>query len=366
MGRFVSNRNEIEDSIRQGNWVVAFSRRELTETDLLGLLIATGAAIYTDQPEIVIGFLSEVLDESIAGLEQSIAETMSAEVRSQVENFAVPRIKNLLFGRSSGEATETFGHFGIKAGVAQFVGHNEEWNPIANLGGFINGDTGEWQQVGPGLVSYCPYVGLRFLADVPPAHPPSHPPEVTFHVGPIEVVNDLGAAIDVRLYHPQNVNQVLANWHINAGLHTFLALNNQNINIGSDWRIQTRFVTGSFSAIYRVGAKAPFTGNAFVFNANSTPSLSVARILIQNNYNAAVDIRLYHPQNPGGIWNTWRISANLSAILAVNNQQVTIGSDWHIQVVFDNGVVSTRRPVAEIAFLDANMFQVAATRIENG
>lgn len=57
MGRFVTNRGKIENEIKHGNWVVAFSNRELTETDALGALVATGLAIYTDQPEILFGYL---------------------------------------------------------------------------------------------------------------------------------------------------------------------------------------------------------------------------------------------------------------------------------------------------------------------
>jgi Ricin-type beta-trefoil lectin domain-like len=163
MGRFVSNRNDVENGIRQGGWVVAFSQRELTETDALGALIATGVAIYTDQPEIIFAYLDELLDESIHGLEAAIQQTITAEVQTQIQNFAIPIIKGLLNGRSPGESQETLGHFGVKAGLAKFIGHNEEWNPVANPGGILSGDTGAWQQVGPGLVSYCPYVGIRYL-----------------------------------------------------------------------------------------------------------------------------------------------------------------------------------------------------------
>jgi hypothetical protein len=168
MGRFVTNRDDVEAGIRQGNWVVAFSQKELTETDALEALVAVAASVYTDQPEIVFGFLEGILDESIDGIEAAVAETMSAEVRSQIENFAIPYIKNKLLGRSPGESTETFGSYGVKAGLAQFIGHNEEWNPVANPGGIFGGDTGAWEQVGPGLVSYCPYVGIRFLSSTTP------------------------------------------------------------------------------------------------------------------------------------------------------------------------------------------------------
>jgi hypothetical protein len=164
MGRFVTNRNDVESQICQDHWIVAFSQRELTETDALEALIAVGAAIYTDQPEIVAEYLDELVDESITGMEQAIEQTIATDLIDEIKNYAIPIIKNYLFGFSAGESSNTFGHFGIKAGLAQFIGHNEEWNFIANPGDlFSGGDAGEWQQVGPGLVSYCPYVGIRFI-----------------------------------------------------------------------------------------------------------------------------------------------------------------------------------------------------------
>jgi hypothetical protein len=162
MGRFVTNRSDVENSIKQGNWVVAFSQRELTETDALEALVAAGVSIYTDQPEVLFAYLDELVTESIDGLEAAIAQTLESQVETEVENFAIPLIKNFLSGRTAGEQSENFGDYGIKAGVAQFIGHNEEFNPVANPGGILGGDTGAWQQIGPNLISYCPYVGLRY------------------------------------------------------------------------------------------------------------------------------------------------------------------------------------------------------------
>jgi hypothetical protein len=165
MGRFVSNRIDVEAGIKQGNWIVAFSARELTETDLATGIVATGVSIYTGSPELVFAWIDELISESIAGLESGIASTFTAEARSQAENFAIPIIKSLLQNASPGESQETFGHFGIKAGLAKFIGHNEEWNIIAHpgnigdaIGALFGGggggsDVGEWQQYGPGLVS---------------------------------------------------------------------------------------------------------------------------------------------------------------------------------------------------------------------
>src|SRR5437763_702960 len=98
MGRFITNQNEIKDGITQNNWKVAFSQRELTESDALEALVVVFGAIYTDQPEAIFAYLEGLLEESIAGLEAAIGQTLASEVRSEAEAFAIPLIKQFLSG----------------------------------------------------------------------------------------------------------------------------------------------------------------------------------------------------------------------------------------------------------------------------
>jgi hypothetical protein len=52
-------------------------------------------------------------------------------------------------------------------------------------------------------------------------------------------------------------------------------------------------------------------------------------------------------------------------MLTLNGQQVTVGSDWGIQVVFGNGVTSRIRSVGEVSQHDGRVFNVNATLIFN-
>jgi len=109
MGQFVTNRDDVENHIGEGNWKVAFSQMELTETDALVLLLAVGGAAYTDQPEIVWGYLEAMVDASIQALEASIEQTLATEVQNEVKDFAIPLIKSFLQGRSAAMQTENLG-----------------------------------------------------------------------------------------------------------------------------------------------------------------------------------------------------------------------------------------------------------------
>jgi hypothetical protein len=165
-------------------------------------------------------------------------------------------------GRSQGQSTETLGHYGVKAGVAQFIGHNEEWNPVAHPERWLTGDTGDWQQVGPGLVSYCPYVGLRYVQIVAPDGGPNG-----FRTGKIIIQNNYSGAVTIRLFYPPHYANVWRYWNIGANAVTFLAINNEEFIIGSDWGIQIVFGNGVTSAVRKVGSIATYNNNAFTVPA---------------------------------------------------------------------------------------------------
>jgi len=377
MGGFVSNRDQIESGIQQGGWApptgaVAFGG-ELQVKDIANGLVAAGVSFYLDDPAPFLDWLEALTTNAISQMEQSIVASFTPVAKQQAIDFAKGVISTLLQGRNPGEQFIDVFHFNFKAGVAQFNGQNTQWVPnvsVESIGNLItSGDTGGHEEpYGPFIPWWCACVGFRYNPSVgsqPPAS--SQGSGGAPKIGQIEVINSLGAPVDVKLYHPQNPNVVFANWHIAVGQTTFLALNNNRITIGSDWRIQVVFADGNSSAIYYVGAKASFIQNSFVFNVNSTPSLSIGQIRITNDYNQAVDIRLYHPQNPGAIFANWHILSNMSTFLELANQtRVTIGSDWGIQILFANGVMSQIRKVATIGLLDIEGFEVTASRVENG
>jgi hypothetical protein len=129
---------------------------------------------------------------------------------------------------SVGESNERFGHFGVKAGVAKFIGHNEEWNPLAHLERLPFGDAGEWQQVGPGLVSYCPYLGIRYATA--PGSDSGHSTSINVHfrngtTSPVAFFLNGGNGLRTSL--PAHVKQ-LYNVVVDQGIAPFVGIFQHN------------------------------------------------------------------------------------------------------------------------------------------
>ncbi len=99
------------------------------------------------------------------------AENLAPAVRQQAVQFCQQVIAGLIQRRISGEEFAELFNFNVKAGVAQFNGQNTQFVPNVTAGGILSGietgDTGGSEQpFGPILISFCPYVGLRFNAPV--------------------------------------------------------------------------------------------------------------------------------------------------------------------------------------------------------
>ena len=252
MGRFITDRDTVENSIRNNGWVVAFGR-ELTYQDAATGLVASGVSIYTSNPAAVMAWLDDLVTQCVQTMGLAIAQTFTPTVRNVAESFAVNVIRGLLSGQVSGESFQNLTNTQFKAGVAKFTGQNQEWNPIANLGNLSN--AGEWENLGPPVISLCPYVGIQ----VPSVGSGGG---IGLRIGQIQIVNDYGGDVNIFLYHPQNPGTVFANWHVLASQSTFLALaTGTNITIGSDWGIQIKFGNGVTSQIRKVGNIGSFNGS---------------------------------------------------------------------------------------------------------
>lgn len=168
MGRFISNRNDVKSQIEDGGWRCAYGR-ELTVQDAVEGAVAAGVSIYTGSPEVVLAWLDNLVNESLIQMETNIAMTFTADARQAVEQFAWEVIANLVQGQNLGERFKELGQWHFKAGLTQFMGQNQEWNPVANVGNILDGgDAGEWVDLGPPIPSLCPYVGLQTPVNVQP------------------------------------------------------------------------------------------------------------------------------------------------------------------------------------------------------
>jgi hypothetical protein len=254
MPSFTSNKNDVKDGIERGGlWKVAYGR-ELTETDAIAGAVATGVSIYSGNTAAVTAWLNNLITESIHKMEVSIAMTFTAQARDQAVQFAETVISKLLRAKIPSEEIKNLLQFQFKAGVAQFLGQNYVWIPGTDLGGlFTHGDAGgHWEPVGPHTISFCPYVGLRVNTEFPPPHP-------GLNIGPIDVRNDYGGTVDIRLYHPAAPSHVFNTWRLAAAQESVLSIRSGEVmNIGSDWGIQILFLNGVSSPIRTVGLLGAF------------------------------------------------------------------------------------------------------------
>lgn len=97
----------------------------------------------------------------------------------------------------------------------------------------------------------------------------------------------------------------------------------------------------------------------------------IGNILIKNDYgpnarSGSVKIRLYHSDAPKRIFSSWNFAGGESALLASQDQNLVIGGDWGVQVVFGNGVTSCILPVADIGRFQNGRYVVVATEIYRG
>jgi hypothetical protein len=74
-------------------------------------------------------------------------------------------------------------------------------------------------------------------------------------------------------------------------------------------------------------------------------------------------IRLYSADAIGNVFAAWHISANQTIMLQLNGQNINIGGDWIIDVVFGNGVTSKRHLVWKVGTFQGGKWICPATSI---
>ena len=86
-----------------------------------------------------------------------------------------------------------------------------------------------------------------------------------------------------------------------------------------------------------------------VSNYRSSNNLKIRQIIIMDDYQGTLTVRLYHPDAPDRIFNNWIFNEGDELYLVDNDSEyISIGSDWGIQVVFGNGVSSDINFVGDV------------------
>ncbi len=113
----------------------------------------------------------------------------------------------------------------------------------------------------------------------------------------------------------------------------------------------------------------------YLFDSGGHPSstsgpelLRTGQLFIANDYRGDVTIALYHPADPSRDIGHWPIrdGSPPTRLIAPNGQELRIGQDWEIEVIFGNGVRSPRRTVGSISSYSNGAFQIKASAIYGG
>lgn len=136
--------------------------------------------------------------------------------------------------------------------------------------------------------------------------------------------------------------------------------------------------TDNSSVDVRVHAMDPTLHNYTYFSTQSEGhidllrqnGLKIGRIKVHNNYNSGVRVVLYHPDSwllgDYSKFAQWSLPPGTTYFLNYDGQNINIGNDWGIQVVFDNGVKSCIRSLHYVSDYNNGVFNVKGSEVYNG
>lgn len=174
-GKFVTNKWEKKAAVRNGGWYVAYGR-ELTETDVIHGLVAAGISIYTSNSVVVSTWAQNLIKESIVEMQTSLGQVSNQfglEAQRRSRNLAIHVIRDLLRGKRPGvSGILRHGVVEFKAGVSEYNGRNQVWDPTygCSFGNFTH--CGGYRTIST-TWALVPYVAIRFRPGVSP-RPPTH------------------------------------------------------------------------------------------------------------------------------------------------------------------------------------------------
>jgi len=162
-------------------------------------------------------------------------------------------------------------------------------------------------------------------------------------------VNRMGGEKEFGRKYVRQIGGAIMNGQFSTSMHDHLGLEKEANSIAAQ-------VAQRFNNTYPPG------GGVFGQVAG------IGNIVVTNNYsNGVVEIALFHPQNSGSVFATWKIPATVTTSLTMSDKPVVIGGDWGIGIKFGNGMRSEISRIQAIGTFQNGTWRVDATRIfENG
>lgn len=163
--RYITNKWEKKDAVKNGGWYVAYGR-ELTETDIIAGAVATGISIFSSNPGPVIAWAENLLQESIIEMKKSLGQIgneFGEEVQKRAVDLAIRTVKKLLQGKQEGVSDIlSQGKIDFKAGVSEYNGENQAWDPLYGCSITNITNCGGYQTISK-TWALAPYIAIRFV-----------------------------------------------------------------------------------------------------------------------------------------------------------------------------------------------------------
>lgn len=183
-----TNKFDLKAQVSQGPppWVVAWGE-DITETDALQGVVATGLSIFSANPAPFVAWVEQLVQQAIISLVQSAAGAFPDAIRGQVKQMVTDIIKAAIQGRGAHEVLKQYDTVDFKAGAIRYSGKN-------TVAGFTVSRT--W--------GMKPYVAFRWRGAGSPATP--SPAEASYPValygitpaGKLNWYRHLGALADAE------------------------------------------------------------------------------------------------------------------------------------------------------------------------
>ena len=98
--------------------------------------------------------------------------------------------------------------------------------------------------------------------------------------------------------------------------------------------------------------------------AGTVLAVDFGTVVIRNDYgDGEVTVRLYHADALDRVFGSWKIGGNQTTTLQLDGEDITIGGDWLVDIVFGNGVTGKRHLVAKVGSHQGNQWRINATAI---
>jgi hypothetical protein len=218
-----TNRPEVHRSLEEGGWWVAYGK-DIGGQQYVEFTAAIAASVAAHNPEPAMGYLTALIDQSIATLEKNAGKEFGNQLLRLAKQQIVDAISNALSGGRP--RTIRLAGIDVQAGVAT-INHKESGIPLPN--------------------SFEPYIRVRLRTgtDNSSQATGTGKPRPGFETGVVDVRNNYGGDVKLLVFHADAPTRVFGSWKFGPQQRFILMeRNGKKIVAGSNWQVEVVFGNG--------------------------------------------------------------------------------------------------------------------------